>query len=338
MTALCLNHRYKHKIKRPRRLRQRRLVLTDTIDPIGKRNRVDPTGTTNIRNAWEAELERRVGSLRSVVAESIVNSDLLALSGSASSSVGAAIFARTFTTAPDDKAAAFVSWFYDEQLRRVLNVRVGFDRGWSARESWMRPFVDRAYAKGVRDALAERKIDFPQGGLSREPFVTKLALARAKAFGDTEGILDAMSTVVSRVVLQALAESWTPQRAARELNRQAVDRVGLVRARTMVRSETVRIYNEAALDAMEDAGIEKVRVFAEAAAPSLRTDGIARDAIAAVAVLSRRKVEFMTAGDEKVCPDCEKREGKIYTLRYARGLIPIHPNCRCSFLPVEEDD
>jgi len=45
-------------------------------------------------------------------------------------------------------------------------------------------------------------------------------------------------------------------------------------------------------------------------------------------------VNVLTAGDDKVCEDCEDiaAEGP-YDIDTARGLIPAHPNCRCAFIP-----
>lgn len=42
-------------------------------------------------------------------------------------------------------------------------------------------------------------------------------------------------------------------------------------------------------------------------------------------------VEFKTAGDLKVCPLCSGLEGKVMTIEEARGVIPVHPRCRCAF-------
>jgi hypothetical protein len=45
-------------------------------------------------------------------------------------------------------------------------------------------------------------------------------------------------------------------------------------------------------------------------------------------------VSVLTAGDDKVCQDCEDiaADGP-YEIGQARGLIPAHPNCRCAFIP-----
>jgi SPP1 gp7 family putative phage head morphogenesis protein len=44
-------------------------------------------------------------------------------------------------------------------------------------------------------------------------------------------------------------------------------------------------------------------------------------------------VEWSTAGDDRVCEECESMEGKIMDIDDAHGMIPVHPNCRCAFIP-----
>jgi hypothetical protein len=48
-------------------------------------------------------------------------------------------------------------------------------------------------------------------------------------------------------------------------------------------------------------------------------------------------VNVLTAGDDRVCEDCEDiaAEGP-YDLDTAKGLIPAHPNCRCAFIPWDD--
>jgi len=47
-------------------------------------------------------------------------------------------------------------------------------------------------------------------------------------------------------------------------------------------------------------------------------------------------VEWVTQRDDKVCPECYAMEGVIYTVADAKGVLPLHPNCRCAWLPVEK--
>jgi len=45
-------------------------------------------------------------------------------------------------------------------------------------------------------------------------------------------------------------------------------------------------------------------------------------------------VNVLTAGDDRVCQDCEDiASDGPYELSQAQGLIPSHPNCRCAFIP-----
>ena len=45
-------------------------------------------------------------------------------------------------------------------------------------------------------------------------------------------------------------------------------------------------------------------------------------------------VNVLTAGDDRVCQDCEDiASDGPYELSQAQGLIPAHPNCRCAFIP-----
>jgi SPP1 gp7 family putative phage head morphogenesis protein len=47
--------------------------------------------------------------------------------------------------------------------------------------------------------------------------------------------------------------------------------------------------------------------------------------------------EFATAGDAQVCEQYAALEGQIYSMEKAEGLIPVHPNCRCTFIPAVDD-
>ncbi|MBR1904834.1 MAG: minor capsid protein [Clostridiales bacterium] len=42
-------------------------------------------------------------------------------------------------------------------------------------------------------------------------------------------------------------------------------------------------------------------------------------------------VKWETQEDERVCPTCSKRDGKIY--RIDKIIIPLHYNCRCNIVP-----
>jgi hypothetical protein len=49
------------------------------------------------------------------------------------------------------------------------------------------------------------------------------------------------------------------------------------------------------------------------------------------------EAEWSTAGDDRVCGECQGLEGIEYTLDQIEGMIPVHPSCRCVALPVVRD-
>lgn len=77
----------------------------------------------------------------------------------------------------------------------------------------------------------------------------------------------------------------------------------------LIRTETMHYLNESAFKGYEDAGCEEVEVWA--------------------------------AEDERVCKICGAMHGKVYKIK-KRPVLPLHSNCRCTYLPVidneEEDD
>jgi SPP1 gp7 family putative phage head morphogenesis protein len=46
------------------------------------------------------------------------------------------------------------------------------------------------------------------------------------------------------------------------------------------------------------------------------------------------RVEFYAALDERTCPQCMEKHENTYPVKESRGIIPVHPQCRCVWLPV----
>jgi len=46
------------------------------------------------------------------------------------------------------------------------------------------------------------------------------------------------------------------------------------------------------------------------------------------------KSEFYAALDERACDECMGYHGSTYPTGDCHGMIPVHPNCRCTFIPV----
>jgi SPP1 gp7 family putative phage head morphogenesis protein len=85
---------------------------------------------------------------------------------------------------------------------------------------------------------------------------------------------------------------------------EAVDTIGITRARMMARTETMYAVNQGALLRYTQAGVEKVEWLS-------------------------------STEDDRVCDECEALNGQIFDIDEVPE-IPVHPNCRCCTAPVVE--
>jgi SPP1 gp7 family putative phage head morphogenesis protein len=76
------------------------------------------------------------------------------------------------------------------------------------------------------------------------------------------------------------------------------------RAQIVARTEVIAAANEGAIQGFKEAGVEYM--------------------------------EFYAALDERICPDCSALHEQIFYVKDAKNIIPIHPQCRCTWLPVVE--
>lgn len=296
------------------------LCCNDSI-PILDAKRLDPTGTLTLRAKLEQNLVARFNRLKTLVNQSIVQNDAFGLKAlrigdAIQQSIvmdAQALYARAFTfERPADKVERFMSWLTEAQNDGILEVQQGASMSSAARASWMNIYIASAYSKGVRDAANKMR----KGGASiaeswtqRASFRTihadRLGLIYTRAYSDLDGITKVMDQQISRILAQGIGEGRGPLEIARQIN-ERVDKIGITRARVLARTEIVSAHAEATLNSYEEAGLEGVEVEAE----------------------------FTTAGDNAVCPLCEALSGKVFKISESRGMIPVHPNCRCAFNPV----
>lgn len=271
--------------------------------------RADPTQTATLRAKYEAAMVRRFKALKRSIHESIVTNDAFGFNVQAAAA-GAFAFPRS-----GDKVSAFMQWLRQEARAGILQVRAGTPLSTAANNSWQNIYLDSAYQRGI--AQSGREIRGAGGSVSnrwidaafnRPIHADAVGLIYTRAYGELEGVTAAMEQAISRALARGLAEGRGMRELAAALEDE-VDGIGIDRARTIARTETIAAHAEASLNAYEEAGIEGVEVEAE----------------------------FATAGDEQVCPECEDLEGNVYSLDDARGVIPVHPNCRCAFIPVIPD-
>jgi hypothetical protein len=85
------------------------------------------------------------------------------------------------------------------------------------------------------------------------------------------------------------------------------------RGTAIARTETIRAFNEGALNGLENLGATAVGVMVEWSVSGM---GITK------------------LGNLSPCPKCAPLSGLVLTIEEARGLLPRHTNCMCSLIPA----
>jgi len=208
---------------------------------------------------------------------------------------------RNFAFETDaDRVPAFDRWLQRQVDREILEQFGGDNQ-----------FITRAYERGVEDANAELRAL----GLSGEGATSATALQlpvheeqlRAlynRNLSALQGMTDATANDMRRVLSEGLASGEGPRSIARDLA-DRVDNVGKHRATLIGRTEVMHSHNRARATEWQRAGVQKVDIL------------LAADA----------------------CPQCQAlAAGAPYEIGEAPGLLPLHPNCRCSLSVYTESN
>lgn len=265
--------------------------------------RKDPTRTSTVRRDFEREFAKRLRKLRAKIIEMVGDRDELAVNK------------RFEFTTDQAKIAAFRSWLEDEINRQLFDGSLSDSYDRAADRWWGKTFVNIAYRRGLLNAVNAIKRaggtvadSYIMGAMTRGQHVEVLDKIYTRAFDQLRGISTEMSNQIGQVLAEGLAGGRHSSQIAEDLA-DRVDKIGITRARLIARTEVISAYNEAELNSFEDAGLEGVLI----------------------------EPEWVTAGDSQVCPKCEEASRRSYTIQEARGLIPLHPNCRCAWAPLIKD-
>lgn len=292
--------------------------------------RLDPTRTGLLRQAMVADCHRRMAAIKAAVLDVVGTQDAFGLAGHNTqpghTTVLSVVPHDRFTTntrwqfATDDKKLeAYQAWLKGEVDKNLLTVDPK-----NKDAPWVQQYIGKAYKGGVERAYSAANtsppgedLNFVAGGKAaflkmafQSPVMeTKLRLLSTRAFTQLKGIGPEMDKQMTIILAQGLASGKGPKELAKELA-ATVDGLDKKRAMVIARTEIVHAHNEGQLDSFEMMGAEGVGVMAE----------------------------WSTAHDGNVCPLCAPLEGVVFKLDEARGLLPRHPNCRCSWVPANVDE
>jgi SPP1 gp7 family putative phage head morphogenesis protein len=310
-------------------------------------NQYDPTRTLTLRNVFVRDFNRRFRELEQVVVIAIVNEDVLGL-------IEEPIFvaAQELTTPgikafdfprSQDKVEGFMRWFERQSGRALLESTEFQQIGEGVETAWTNQYISDSYKRGVQRARYElRKAGFNvpsigesggAGTIMNNPFhVDRLGLLYSRVFTELRGVNATMDRQISQVLTQGIADGDNPRLLARKLRRVingvGPDKLGLDisyihpttgrqvsyfmsgarRAEILARTEIIRAHHQAMIQEYKNWKVEGVIV----------------------------KAEWLTAGDKRVCSECEGLEGEVFPLEVINNMIPKHPQCRCVALPFKE--
>lgn len=322
--------------------------LTDAAPQV-----TDPTGTGPIRRNMVRAFSVKWRKVKVAVRTAIVTQDMLGLGEP--TSLGNIVMVQSVISNVT-KMQIFQRWL-DKLISDTVVQNV---------ESSVRPFISRAYAKGVAFGNKQASTNLYPHGSETEQTIEQLAHI------ELQGVAEAVSQQALRVLTEGMLIRSRPARLARDIG-MVIDKVGMGRVNDIANVLIVRAFSDATLDVYEQAGIEEVGTIPEVIrnagaldakakarartqkrkarkavakrgagsrvrgrTPSARTIGRIEQEQAEIEKLGKR-VNIITAGDDRVCPFCEQLEEMgPYSINTARSLIPAHPRCRCAFVPVKK--
>lgn len=205
-----------------------------------------------------------------------------------------------------DELKRWIDELFDRHLYRNVT---------ATNESWTAQYVRAAYEKGAATAYNTAVAAAGQPVVPAQRAIWIKSLNRRyeenqdmivdQAVANLDGIGDAVRSWIVKdagVVIRRKGKVSEIQKIIRNIFDNIVSNKAVAEVSDMV----VGAHAEGQLDALEDLGVPQVAIEAE----------------------------WVTARDNKVCPRCKERDGQIYSIEEARGLIPLHRRCRCAFVAV----
>ena len=283
--------------------------------------KADPTKTATLRRKFLADVTRHFRKIAKAIYQKINTEDSFGLKPRyfiLQEMNSLTINLEWAALSSSEQASAFRDWLATEVTIDILAAAV------TTEEAWWTTYIQQAYEKGMGrsydDMLASGYItstqdigpDFYLG--TKESFLRssflqpvhaeKIKLLAERVLNELEGVTASMAQVITRELIDGLIAGNSPLEIADAL----VEKLGLSarRAETIARTEIIRAHAEGQLDALERLGAKKLRVM----------------------------VEWSAAGDDRTCPLCADKDGQVIPIDEARGVIPLHPNCRCAWIPA----
>jgi len=296
--------------------------ITDTYLQVLQK---DKTGLAGLINLFIRDVRKRLIDLWKVINKAIVEENCFNLSNYELSSPGYKKFALPTN---EKKIEEFMAWLKLMQKKSILEVKEIYSPGRVKSMPWSNYYIEAAYMKGIekaRNQLKKLNKEIPsieatggiQAAINAPIHADRLALLFTQSYSYLQGITEQMDLFISYVLADGLARGLHPYEIAKQIKSIILS--------SAAKNENIKIsYLDAETRAKKICRTELVRAHAEAQLNEYESWKFYEVIL---------DVELVTTTDP--CPKCAELSNKIYTIEEARGLIPVHPNCRCAWVPVK---
>ena len=272
------------------------------------RARLDPQALGSVRRPFVADVKRRMNGIKKSIRTLVIADDAFGLTERTPMTDVKRLFGNVewgawAASSPSEKVKKF-----EEFLQQLTETG-----DYALVDGFHGEYIESAHMLGTKRGSSAGAVGRGEV-LSPSTFAAPKAAARAellytRSLSKLVGLTTDMSDKLTDVLSRSFIDGRNPRRIVTEMVK-TVDSLTRRRALTIARTELAYAYAEGQLDGMEADGREQVKLFAE----------------------------WSTAGDDRVCPKCQPMDGKILSIEDARGLIPLHPNCRCAWIPITQAD
>lgn len=263
----------------------------------------DPSQTSWLRRQFSKDIKDRL---------TIIGRDVITYLRS--DSAYASLFNAEFTFGDStNRLKAFKRWMATQMQDKFTTDPKDTEDDW-----WMK-YIVQAFNKGTskaydqtrkrnmakdKGAFDATKKGFMQGIRYNSQLIEQVKLLGGRTYTDLEGVSSKTQNELARILSEGLIQGKSYKFIGARIN-EKIKKISKVDGERIARTEIVRAQAEGQLNAYELIGVGEIGI----------------------------QVEFTNGRNP--CPICKRFEGAILKPSKAHGIIPVHPNCSCAFLPIE---
>jgi len=264
----------------------------------------DPSKTLWISKKFFAELKKRMNLLKQEVERKILN-------------YYPHITVNVYDFPVDPSYLESFSRWLDQNIDAIIfQAQLGTQARY---QRWTDMYVTSAYKQGVTDAYIRGKFGRLTGltpdqwlaaSFSAPIHASRVALCYIRTYESLKNVSQVMANGIRTELAQGMIEGVNPKVVAKRMA-EKIDGIGIRRAELIARTEIMRAHSEASLDTYESFEQEGITLL----------------------------VEYLYANDDRVCDKCvefgtdENGNPKRFKVSESHGILPLHPNCRCVWIP-----